>query len=606
MVAYIRKYIRKYGLFFTVSVLFVTCEAMVDLLQPTIMARMIDEGVATRNMELVLRLGGWMLLITAFGAIAASSRNMVSSWVSQSFAAELRQDLFEKIQRLTLAAADRYDKASLVTRMTNDITQLQNFVNGMMRIFVKAPVICVGSVVMAFRLNPYLSMVLIAVIPVVGLLIVLNMKIGFPLFLRVQLALDKLNGVMREYLSGVRVVKAFDRSDYEQGKFDRINKDYEKRSISAMRNMAAFGPGVTLTINIGIIGILWFGGLRVNSGHIPVGHIIAFVNYMTQILFSLTTMTMIINMFVRAKASAGRIGEVLREPQGPEETVKPAAGSRTQSGSRTPSDSGKQPDAQAIATDMRMKGASSVVFDNVSFGYGEPGQEEVIKSISFTLQAGETLAIIGSTGAGKSSLVKLIPRLYDVWSGRVLIGGVDVTEIPPSELRETIAIVPQQALLFTGTVLENIRMGKPDATMEEVEQAARMAAAHDFIAELPEKYETVLGQGGVNFSGGQKQRVSIARALVRQPGILILDDCTSALDNSTEAVIKQSIASYASGITCIMIAQRITSVMDADHILVLDEGRVAGYGSHPELLSECSVYREIYRSQFGGEVESHV
>ncbi|MFD1954702.1 ABC transporter ATP-binding protein [Paenibacillus thailandensis] len=590
--AYIRKYIRKYGLLFTLSVLLVTGEAFVDLLQPAIMARMVDEGVASKDLDLVMRLGGWMLLITALGAVAAASRNIVSSWVSQNFGAELRQDLFEKVQSLSLANVDRFDKASLVTRMTNDVTQVQNFVNGMMRIFVKAPVLCIGSVIMAFRLNPYLSMVLIAVVPAVGLLIVMNMKIGFPLFIKVQSALDRLNGAMREYLSGVRVVKAFNRFDYEQDKFDRINSQYERRSISAQRIMAAFGPGVTFAINIGIIAVLWIGGIRVDSGHIPVGHIIAFVNYMTQILFSLTTMTMIINMFVRAKASAGRIGEVLRETDRMVATDTPG--------------SADSPDT-AISTEKPKpnNGPRSIAFENVSFSYGGTEQEQVLKDISFECRAGKTLAVIGSTGSGKSSLAKLIPRLYDVKSGAVTIGGVDVRNMPPKALRESIAIVPQQTLLFTGTVLDNIRMGKPEATMEEVEQAARLAAAHGFISELPEGYGTVLGQGGVNLSGGQKQRIAIARALVRKPDILILDDCTSALDNTTEAAIKEGIARYAKGITCMMIAQRITSVMDADQILVLDEGRIAGIGSHAELMSRCSVYREIYRSQFGKEAESY-
>ncbi|QAY68378.1 ABC transporter ATP-binding protein [Paenibacillus protaetiae] len=576
---YISKYIRKYGLLFIVSVLLVTGEAFVDLLQPTLMARIVDEGVAQKAMDTVLQLGGIMLLITAGGAVCAAGRNVVSSWVSQNFGAELRQDLFEKVQTLSVKNIDRFDKASLVTRMTNDVTQVQNFINGMMRIFVKAPVLCIGSIIMAFRLNPYLSAILLAVIPVVGLLIFLNMRVGFPLFIKVQQALDGLNSVMREYLSGVRVVKAFNRFDYEQDKFNGINSQFEKRSIFAQRMMAVFSPGVSLAMNLGIVAVIWIGGDRVNSGHIPVGHIIAFVNYMTQILFSLTTMTMIINMFVRAKASAGRIGEVLKETN-----IMP--------------DSGSQAKRPAVT-------AGALEFKDVSFSYGGEDSEPVLKSISFTCKPGETLAIIGSTGSGKSSLVKLIPRFYDVTSGSVLVDGIDVRERSPRELRDKIAIVPQQALLFTGTVLENIRMGNPDATLEEVKQAAEMASAHGFISELPEQYEAMIGQGGVNFSGGQKQRISIARALVRKPDILILDDSTSALDSKTEEEIKQSIAQYASGLTCILIAQRITSVMGADNIIVLDDGQIAGMGTHAQLMENCAVYQEIYRSQMGTEVTSH-
>lgn len=578
---YMMKYVRKYGVLFTFSVLLVTMEAFVDLLQPTIMARIVDEGVAQSDMNIVLRLGSWMLLITAIGALSASSRNVVSSWVSQRFGGELRQDLFEKIQQLSFENMDRFDKASLVTRLTNDVTQVQNFVNGMMRIFVKAPLLCIGGFIMAFRLNPYLSMVLMVVVPIVGLLIVLNMKIGFPLFLKVQQSLDRLNGIMREYLSGVRVVKAFNRFRYETDKFNGINDDYQSRSIKAQRIMSVFSPGVTLAMNFGIVAVLWLGGLRVDQGHMQVGHIIAFVNYMTQILFSLTTMTLVINMFVRARASHGRIVEVFAENS--VMTWKDSA-------------QDQQPNKQW----------GTITFDNVSFAYRGQDGESVLKSISFSCHPGEMVAIIGTTGSGKSSLVNLIPRFYDVTEGSIRIDGIDVRELDPRIIRDKIAIVPQQSVLFTGTVLDNILIGKTSATMEEVKQAAAMASAHDFISALPEGYNTMLGQGGVNFSGGQKQRVSIARALIRQPDILILDDCTSALDSATEAFIKQAIHQYAHNVTCLLIAQRISSVKDANTIIVMDDGEIAGIGNHEELLQNCSVYQEIYRSQIGKEADSHV
>ncbi|MFF2089652.1 ABC transporter ATP-binding protein [Paenibacillus sp. NPDC058174] len=580
---YMTKYIRKYGLLFTFSVLLVSGEAFVDLLQPTIMARIVDEGVAARDMDIVLRLGGWMLFITAIGAICASSRNIVSSWVSQRFGSELREELFEKIQRLSFAQIDRFDRASLVTRLTNDVTQVQNFVNGMMRVFVKAPLLGIGGIIMAFRLNPYLSLVLVVVIPIVGLLIVMNMRVGFPLFLKVQSALDKLNSAMREYLSGVRVVKAFNRFDYEVDKFNDINNQYEKRSIRAQRLMALFSPSVTFAMNAGIVAVIWLGGIRVNGGHMQVGHIIAFVNYMTQILFSLTTMTMITNMFVRAKASTGRITEVLAEKDGME--INAAADM---------SEAGEYREHQG-----------AIEFDRVSFSYEGADGEPALKAISFRCEPGETVAIIGSTGSGKSSLVHLIPRFYDVTSGIVRIDGVDVREMELEELRERIALVPQQSILFTGKVADNIRIGKPDATMEEIEEAAVMASAHDFISKMPEGYDTLLGQGGVNFSGGQKQRVSIARALIRKPDILLLDDCTSALDSKTEASIKQSIHQLAGQTTTLLVAQRISSVRDADKIIVLDDGEIVGSGTHDELMTQCGVYQEIYRSQIGKEAGSH-
>jgi ATP-binding cassette subfamily B multidrug efflux pump len=579
-VRHMMKYVKKYGLLFIVSVLLVSIEALGDLLQPTMMSHIVDEGVANKQMDTVLRFGGWMLLITLGGALAASGRNIVSSIVSQRFGAELRQDLFEKIQGLSFESVDRYDRASLVTRLTNDVTQVQNFVNGMMRIFVKAPMLCIGGFVMAFRLNPYLSIVLMIVIPIVGLMIVLNMKVGLPLFLKVQNALDRLNGVMREYLSGVRVVKAFNRFDLEVGKFNDINKQYESRAISAQRVMAVFSPGVTLTMNIGIVAVIWLGGIRVNSGHTQVGHIIAFVNYMTQILFSLTTMTMIFNMFVRAKASTGRIVEVLAEVNTMENHSTPM-----------PMQS--------------MQGKGAIEFDNVSFSYEGPDGEPVLKSISFICQPGETLAIIGSTGSGKSTLVNLIPRFYDVTEGSVKINGVNIRDLDTHELREKIGIVPQKSILFTGPVIDNLRIGKQDASVDEVVEAAKMASAHSFISELPEQYDTLIGQGGVNFSGGQKQRISIARALIRKPEILILDDCTSALDSATEASIKRAINEYAKDVTCLLIAQRISSVKDANTILVMDDGEIVGMGSHDSLLQTCHVYQEIYRSQIGKEVDNH-
>lgn len=379
---------------------------------------------------------------------------------------------------------------------------------------------------------------------------------------------------MREYLSGVRVVRAFNRFDYEVNKFDQANQEYQSRSTIAMRAMAVFSPAITLTVNLGIVTVIWLGGLRVSSGSMQVGHIIAFVNYMTQILFALMTITMVFNMFVRAKASAGRINEVFIQENGM---------------------AGNYGAMNATAIKGR------VDFENVSFSYAGTSGPPVIKNLTMTCLPGETVGIIGSTGSGKSSLVSLIPRFYDVSAGVIRVNGQDVRDMDPKQLREKIAIVPQKTMLFTGTVLENIRFGKEDATMEEVERAARMADAHDFVSSFAEGYETVLGQHGVNFSGGQKQRVSIARALVRQPEILILDDCTSAVDVTTEANIKRALKLYAKDLTCLIIAQRITSVMDADTIVVLDQGQIVGTGKHDELMKSCEVYREIFQSQMGKE-----
>lgn len=572
---FLSKYIKTYWKSFSIAVLFLTLEALSDLLQPTIMAKIIDEGVANRDIHYVLKMGGVMLLITAGGAVAASTRSVVASIVSQNFGTQLRSDLFKKIQMLSFKNIDKFDRASLVTRLTNDVTQVQVFVNGLMRIFVKAPLLAIGGLIMAMRLNLQLSVVLAVVVPIVALLIIFNLRLGFPRFSRVQKALDRVNSVMREYLSGVRVVKAFNRFDAEVDKFKVVNDEYKRQSIAANRLMATFSPLIMLTVNLGIAAVLWIGGNGVDTGDIQVGHIIAFINYMTQILFSLMMISMVFNMFVRAKASAGRINEIFLQEE--HSTWKERA-------------------------DEPFTEKGRIEFEDVSFSYEGGVGDPVLKNINLTILPGETVGIIGSTGSGKSTLVGLIPRFYDIVSGTIKVDGVDSKRVDPKILREKIAMVPQKNILFTGSVAENIRWGKEDATDAEVIAAATIAGAHDFIEESPEGYQTRIGQGGVNFSGGQKQRISIARALVKKPEILILDDSTSAVDVATEAKIKEALKKYAKGLTCLLIAQRITSIIDADKIVVLDHGKLVGVGTHQDLLKDCRVYKEIYQSQVGKEV----
>ncbi|RTE09029.1 ABC transporter ATP-binding protein [Paenibacillus whitsoniae] len=577
---FMKKYVKKYWKLFLVAVLFVSLEALADLLQPTMMSRILDYGVAESRMDYVLRMGGIMLLITAFGAVAASMRNIVASHVSQRFGTELRADLFAHMQSLSFNNIERFERASLITRLTNDVTQVQNFVNGLMRIFVKAPLLCIGSLIMAVRLNANLAVVLIIVVPIVLGLVALNLKFGFARFIRVQKALDGVNRVMREYLSGVRVVKAFNRFDHESHKFAQANTAYQATSISVTRLLAIFNPAIILTVNFGIVAVIWLGAWRVNHHQMQVGHIVAFVNYMTQILFALMTISMVFNMFVRAKASANRIGEVFGES------------------------STLTWNSEATLPESSPKGR--IDFENVTFAYEGAGGDPVLKNVTFSCLPGETVGIIGSTGAGKSTLISLVPRFYDTISGTVKVDGVDVKELDPALLRNRIGIVPQKTILFSGTISDNLRYGLASATQEEIEQAAVMAEAHPFIATFPEGYATRLGQKGVNLSGGQKQRLSIARALIRRPDILILDDCTSALDTATETRIKESLKQYAQGVTCLMIAQRISSVMDADKIIVLDDGEVVGVGTHDTLMASCRVYVEIFQSQFGKELTPHV
>lgn len=572
--SFFKKYIKKYWRLFCAGVAFLTLEAVCDLMQPTIMAKIVDVGVADKNMNYIVHMGEIMLAVTLIGALAAVSRNFWASNVSQKFGSELRSDLFKKIQTLSLNSIDKFEGASLITRLTNDVTQVQVFVNGLMRIFVKAPILCVGSIIMAARLNANLALILVFIIPIIVILIIANMQIGYPFFVKVQKSLDHINSVMREYLSGVRVVKAFNRFSYETHKFEKANQNQAKVTTTAMRVMAVFSPGISLTVNIGIALVLWFGGYKVNNGNMHVGQIIAFTNYMTQILFSLMMISVVFTTFVRARASAERISEVFIQEDTmliKQQTIEPT----------------------------NIKGR--VDFENVCFSYEGIAGEFVIKNITFSCRPGETVAIIGPTGSGKSSLVNLVPRFYDSSCGTVKVDGVDVKDMDPKKLREKIALVPQNTVLFTGTVIDNIKWGKEAASIVEVENASKASQAHEFISSFPEGYYTMIGQGGVNFSGGQKQRVSIARALVRKPEVLILDDCTSAVDVATEAKIREALNKYSHGLTCIIIAQRITSVIRAEKIVVLDNGEMVGIGTHEQLMKNCQTYQDIYHSQLDKE-----
>lgn len=567
------KYVMKYWRLFAASIVLLTFESFCDLLLPTIIANIIDTGIGGNDLGYIIRMGSVMLAITAAEAAAASTRNVLSSNAALKLGTALRLDLYRKVQHLSFENLDRFDNASLVNRLTNDVTQVQNLTIGLTRIFVKAPLLFLGSIIMAMRLNLRLSSILFAVVPVVVLFIYINLRIGYPLYLKVQQALDGLNAVMREYLTGVRVVKAFNNYAFEISRFEKANAEQARISMTSMRRMAFFIPSVFLTVNMGVVAVLWFGGVQVSKGTLQVGEIVAFINYMTLILFSLIMISFIFSTFVRAKASAERIAEVFAETDAMEYAHNPAP------------------------EDVR----GMIEFDSVSFSYSGYCGEPVLKNISFSCMPGETVAIIGSTGSGKSTLINLIPRFYDACAGSVRVDGMDVRDMEISELRGKIAFVPQKTILFTGTIIENLRWGKQAATMDEVVAAASAAQAHSFVASFPEGYETRLGQGGVNLSGGQKQRLAIARALIKSPEILILDDCTSSVDVATEAEIRKSLKQYFGKLTSIIVAQRITSVMDADRIIVLDKGEIACIGTHSELMYGCQVYQDIFHSQIGKE-----
>ena len=578
---YLRVYLRRFAGWFALAVLFLSTEAIADLMQPTIMASIIDEGVANRDIGFVLSRSALMLAIAAIGTIAAVSRNLLASRISQRFGAELRHDLYRKTISLSFGALDRFETASLVTRLTNDVTQVQNFINGMMRIFVKAPLVAIGGVVMAVLLDVQLARVLQIGLPVVAALLLLSIRLGYPRYRVVQERLDGVNGVFREYLGGVRVVKAFNRFDHEARRFAAANHRLADASAAAMRVMAMFTPSIALAMNLGIVVVLWFGGYRVDAGEAGAGNVIAFVNYMTQILFALMITAFIFNTFVRARASSDRIREVMA-----------AAGEAPRSRVVTAT-SGSPP-----ATNDHVR------FEQVSFTYGEELSGEsaglaALRDVSFNCQRDEVTGIIGSTGSGKTTLVGLIPRFRDPSSGAVFVDGVDTRAQGEHDLRRRIGIVPQRTLLFSGTVMENLRWGCDNAEAPEVERAARIAQAHDFITALPDGYQARVGRGGVNLSGGQKQRVAIARALLRWPEILILDDASSALDSMTEARLRDALRHELSTTTLIVVAQRVSSVINAHRIVVLDDGETRGVGTHRELLSDSEVYRDIHRSQIG-------
>ncbi len=545
-------------------------EVLVDLSLPTLMAAIVNVGITNGDTPYILRTGGIMLSLALFGAVMGLSRNWLSTKVSQELGTKIRADLFRKTQRLSMAAIQKFGPSSMITRLTNDVMQVQNFSFMLTRIFIRAPLLLVGSIIMAFILNPGLALILVAVIPLLAFLIALRIRRGLPLFQKVQGAIDKVNGVMREFLSGVRVVKVFNRYDYEQAKFDTANRNLTDLGVKAARAMATIQPLMLIIMNGSILLILWRGGVRISSGNMLVGDIIAFINYALQILQSMMMVSWLFTAGVRAKTSADRIGQVFELEDGMPLAENPS----------TPSKQG--------TLEMR----------EVSFAWS--GQTvPVLKDISFRVESGQTVALIGSTGSGKSSLVNLFSRFYDVTSGSVLVDGKDVRDFDLPELRHRIAMVPQQAVLFTGTIRENLCWGKPEATDAELEAAVRVSCADEFIPKLPDGYETWIGQGGVNLSGGQKQRLSIARALLCGSPVLVLDDSTSAIDMGTEARIRNRLREHAKDLTVFLIAQRIHSVMGADRILVLDDGRLVGSGTHQQLLADCAVYRDIYRSQMG-------
>ncbi|AZK45812.1 ABC transporter ATP-binding protein [Paenibacillus lentus] len=548
-------------------------QSLSELYLPTLMADIVDIGVVNGDIPYIWKIGSLMLLVALGGMLCSIAASYFSSRAAAGFGKLLRGKVFSHVENFSLEEFDKVGTASLITRTTNDITQIQQVLIMILRMMVMAPMLCIGGIIMAVSKDATLSLIFVVVLPVLALAIFLIARKGIPLFKVIQKKIDKLNLVMRENLTGIRVIRAFNRVQHEKMRFDQANFDLTDTSIKVNKIMAFMMPIMMLVMNLSSVAIIWFGGFRIESGTMQVGDLMAFLQYAMQIMFSLLMVSMMFVMIPRASASAVRINEVL--------DMVPVIN-----------------DAKTAAPVTGQTG--HVEFQQVSFSY--PGAEKpAIQDISFTARPGEVTAIIGGTGSGKSTLINLIPRFYDVDSGRVLVNGVDVRDMSQQELRSKIGFVPQKAVLFTGTISDNIRYGKEEASDEEVRRAAEIAQAADFISKMEEGYDSLIAQGGSNVSGGQKQRLSIARALVRQAEIYIFDDSFSALDFKTDSKLRATLKQETKESTVIIVAQRVSTVLDADQIIVMDESRIAGIGKHQDLMETCEVYKEIVLSQLSEE-----
>lgn len=559
---------KPYRLQLTIGPFFKLSEAVLELLIPTLMALLIDNGVNAGDKGYVIRMGILMLVIATCGVIFAYICQYSASIASQGFGTDVRNAMFKKIGTLSFAQLDKFGTPSLINRITGDVNQLQSAVAMLIRLVIRAPFLCVGGLVMAMAIDLKLSIIFMIVIPLFILVLFLVMFKAVPLYKSVQKKLDTLTLVLRENLSGVRVIRAFAGVNREKERFDDKNKDYADTAIRVGKIAALTNPVTTIIMNLAAIAVIYFGGIRVNTGHLSQGEVIAFINYITQILNAMIVVANLVVLYTKAYASALRVGEVL--------SVEPAI---------------KYGEKQVGA-----KSENAVEFKNVSLTYAG-SKVPALENINLTVRTGEMLGVIGGTGSGKTTLVSLIPRFYDVTEGEVLINGAPIKDYSEDELRDTVAIVQQRAALFSGTVADNMRMAKADATMEEMRAATDVAQATEFIDRLEDGFDTHVSQGGNNLSGGQKQRLTIARALVKNSPILILDDSASALDYATDANLRRAIKENTDSQTVIIVSQRVNSVKDADRIVVLDDGEIVGIGAHRELIKTCEIYKEICYSQ---------
>ena len=569
------KYVKPYWKYFVLGPLCMIVEVLGEVLMPLWYSRILNIGVEQHDPGFIILTCGLMVLTALLMMAGGVGGAWFGSKAAVNFAADLRQDVYEKIQQFSFANIDKYSTGSLVTRLTNDVTQLMNFVNMLLRMFLRAPGMMIGALIAAIALNPALARVLAVTIPVLAIVEFLIIRMGFPRFTAMQEKMDKLNSTIQESLTNIRVVKSFVREEREDRKFGRANQDLKDAAMRALGVVIFMMPMMMLLMNLTSVAVTWFGGNHVIAGDMPIGDFNAFLTYITQILMSLMMMSMLFMNSSRALASSRRIREIMEEKL-------------------------DLSDENAAHKDLRVA-RGDVEFRHVTFRYYKNSENTVLNDISFTIHAGETVGIIGSTGCGKTTLVSMIPRLYDVDQGEVLVDGVNVKDYSLYHLREGVGMVLQKNVLFSGTIADNLRWGDENATADEMAEAARSAQADGFIRAFGQGYETELEQGGVNVSGGQRQRLCIARALLKHPRILILDDSTSAVDTATEASIRRAFRNELKDSTKIIIAQRITSVMEADKIIVMDDGAITGIGSHDELLSGNKAYQEIYHSQMDGK-----
>ena len=568
-------YIKRHWYFFLFGPMFVILSAILEITLPRMTADLINNGIANGDISYIVRQSVLMMVIalvtmgsSVMGAIFAVNG-------SARFAADLRKDIFARVQKYSFANLDHLTTGSLITRITNDVTQMQTFALNLMRAMLRAPTMLIGAVFMAFQLNMDLALVLCVVGPLLIMTLFLLVRGSRPRYLKMQEQLDRLNTQVSESIENERVIKSFVREDFERDKFYAVNDALYTKSIRALKIMLWVAPACTIGMNIATLAAVWIAGRQIMVGDMELGTLTAFITYFSQILTALRIMAMVFERWSRASASASRIREIF------DETLD-------------------MTDDQAACHDRKVE-EGSIEFQNVSFRYFKNRHEKVLKNINFRIEAGQTVGIIGSTGSGKTTMISMIPRLYDVDEGTVLVDGVDVRDYSFENLRRGIAVVLQKNMLFSGTVRENLYWGKEDATEEELDEASKHSQSAEFISSFKDGYETELGEGGINLSGGQKQRLCIARALLRKPKILILDDSTSALDTATDARFRKALREEASDITCLIIAQRISSVMDADRILVMNNGEIVGNGTHAELMRSCEVYREIYLTQKEGD-----